>query len=574
MAKYQQKYGSWRDTVNSTKKKIIEVKYIRKAVQVIVDRVWPGHWRDALLYSGVVMVPPLNFISTNWWIYDAVSVAHVLALTLAVYLIFGVVLSLTMRNSDTWEIAGILIMMFGSVGVLRDALNTVGVSFRATGRVSVQVIVHLGFIGLIILWNRFARSHPQYRALLRYAFVILLVMQIFHFMKTIYDNLSFGNGASNVDVEYVESDERPNILLLLLDSYGRADVLKSLYCYDNAHFLDSLRNMGFIVADSSRTNYAQTALSITSMFEMSSLPEISRKYGEDASRQEVLHKAYVNARAWKILKQLGYSLIVSDYLPGFPKYDADLYQTYGNSRELSIHHYLQQTSWFIIQRKLGEIVNVTDEGSRLWWTNVFKKSVTAIHHHFNRERPIFQFVHLGPPHPPFYLGRQIVTDTDQAMITSDGSVFHERNGTDVSYFRTAYANQVDSLNKVVLALVNRLLKRDSGMVIIVMSDHGPGARFDEYSIYKSSYYERMANLFCIYAPDEVKEVMPSAVTPVNLFPLLFNGLFKAKYNQRESRSWISTWSNHFDFVDVTDSVNLKSHLLRFPEDEMLIKKHR
>src|SRR2546423_1000109 len=65
--------------------------------------------------------------------------------------------------------------------------------------------------------------------------------------------------------------DRPDIYYIILDTYGRADVLRDLYGYDNRDFIEWLREKGFYVADRSRSNYSQTMLSVASSLNLSYL---------------------------------------------------------------------------------------------------------------------------------------------------------------------------------------------------------------------------------------------------------------------------------------------------------------
>ncbi len=61
---------------------------------------------------------------------------------------------------------------------------------------------------------------------------------------------------------------RPDIYYIILDGYGRSDVLQRYYDFDNAEFLEGLRHRGFYVADKSSTNYPYTAHSLSSSLNM------------------------------------------------------------------------------------------------------------------------------------------------------------------------------------------------------------------------------------------------------------------------------------------------------------------
>lgn len=56
----------------------------------------------------------------------------------------------------------------------------------------------------------------------------------------------------------------PDIYYIIVDGYGRSDLLKELFEYDNSTFLQFLSDRGFYVAEAAHSNYVQTSLSIAS----------------------------------------------------------------------------------------------------------------------------------------------------------------------------------------------------------------------------------------------------------------------------------------------------------------------
>ena len=52
-----------------------------------------------------------------------------------------------------------------------------------------------------------------------------------------------------------QKGDLPNIFLIILDAYGRADILDEIYGYDNEPFLRSLEQRGFYVARRATSNY-------------------------------------------------------------------------------------------------------------------------------------------------------------------------------------------------------------------------------------------------------------------------------------------------------------------------------
>jgi len=66
----------------------------------------------------------------------------------------------------------------------------------------------------------------------------------------------------------VDVDEYPDVLFILLDGYGREDVLQSLYGYDNSRFLRRLADLGFRINSGASSNYNRTYASIASMMDL------------------------------------------------------------------------------------------------------------------------------------------------------------------------------------------------------------------------------------------------------------------------------------------------------------------
>src|SRR4029079_4030218 len=66
---------------------------------------------------------------------------------------------------------------------------------------------------------------------------------------------------------------RPDIYILILDAYGRADVLRDYYHFENT-LVPELEKLGFTVPPKAASNYAQTALSLASSLNLEYLPAL------------------------------------------------------------------------------------------------------------------------------------------------------------------------------------------------------------------------------------------------------------------------------------------------------------
>ena len=71
----------------------------------------------------------------------------------------------------------------------------------------------------------------------------------------------------------------PDIYYIILDGYGRADMLQIIHGFDNSMFMESLEQRGFVVASESQSNYARTLLSLSSSLNMQYLDMMSAVMG-------------------------------------------------------------------------------------------------------------------------------------------------------------------------------------------------------------------------------------------------------------------------------------------------------
>lgn len=65
-----------------------------------------------------------------------------------------------------------------------------------------------------------------------------------------------------------EAADGPDVLLLVLDGYGRSDWLEAEYGFDNSEFLAGLEARGFLIAAEATPNYATTYAAVSTMLNL------------------------------------------------------------------------------------------------------------------------------------------------------------------------------------------------------------------------------------------------------------------------------------------------------------------
>ena len=101
----------------------------------------------------------------------------------------------------------------------------------------------------------------------------------------------------------------PDIYYIILDGYGRSDVLQELYDYNNSQFISSLEDKGFVVATDSHSNYIHTTLSLASPLIWIYRDNIGDGIGEDYQSLEPTAEMIRHSRLRAFLEERGYQSV-------------------------------------------------------------------------------------------------------------------------------------------------------------------------------------------------------------------------------------------------------------------------
>ncbi len=264
---------------------------------------------------------------------------------------------------------------------------------------------------------------------------------------------------------------RPDIYFIVLDGFARQDVLRDLYDYDNAAFVDSLRALGFQVLDRSRANYCQTILSVAATLNLDYVSRLVEMDPRSRDRRPML-QLIRDSRLMEALRAQGYS--VTAFASGFEPTEIA-----GADRYL-------RPRW-----GLSEFQQIVVSTTPLSWLGRFGRSQYDLH----RERldfilgrlpetaarpgPKLVFAHLLAPHPPFVFGPEgEPLERARPFDFGDGSHYYDMGGTHEEYVRR-YRDQLRYVSSRLLDVVGRILEgAPEPPVIVLQSDHGPGSELD------------------------------------------------------------------------------------------------
>lgn len=344
---------------------------------------------------------------------------------------------------------------------------------------------------------------------------------------------------------------RPDIVYVILDGYGRSDVLKQIYDFDNHDFIEGLEKRGFYIAKEAHSNYCQTELSISSSLNHAFIPDIPTiKLRADSRERPSFHEALQSSAVSQRLKSLGYQ--TSAITTGFPSLDfpnvdrkqiapagvnlleSTLIQRlpFGNETSAVASMFVERQH--LIKQAFTQLATLSDQGPT----------------------PQFTIVHILAPHPPFSFGPNGEELPKKGSFAYyDGSDYMTMIA-DKDTYRTGYAGQAKFVSNQILKSLDAILAKNGERPIIVLQgDHGPKMGLDQSLYEKTNIHECFPILNAYLVPDNVQKELYASITPVNTFRTIFRTMFGDDLPDLPDRSWYSPYGAPLTFTEVTQKLS-------------------
>jgi hypothetical protein len=452
----------------------------------------------------------------NLWIETGVSVLAVGRSLAIVVLGVSLVLLVVALVSRRPHVAGAFTIVAFGLLVSRDPMHAVAIVILA-----VTIPLAVWYWSRIrrgdFSWQRLTHGLNLFGAL---TLVLVLAGGIGRgTVPSIPSDLQQGRAAIDTSSDGVTTDgSGPDILVLLLDGYPRADWYEHTFGGDNAEFLGELEARGFSVARDSTSNYMFTQLTLASMLHMRpvrDIPELEpvldgREYGHPRLRN-LLNDNPV----FDFVRERGYR--IATFGPGYEHVAlrrADVYLDGGQLNDFE-YELLRSTTierillsldpGFLAEQKRDRVLDGFDAFESLGQATT--------------DAPLFAFVHLPVPHFPVVFA----ADGGAAALPPSGDIYGFDDDDETS--ESAYREQLEFVNARTLAALDAVLEGrppDEQPIMIVMSDHGAERRPQVYA--SDGTPAHYANLFAYRTPGE-DDVFPANHSPINTFPRLFNRYF-------------------------------------------------
>ncbi len=326
-----------------------------------------------------------------------------------------------------------------------------------------------------------------------------------------------------IDLKLNTSKGKPDIYYIVLDGYGREDILKEYYEYDNSSFVNNLKKRGFIIPLKARSNYPKTALSIPSTLNMdyvvNLLPYLD---GVPTSYWWLTEPLIRDSNIQRVLSDEGYhtySVMTGWGITNNPHVD-----DYYKPKPIIINDfesYVLNSSPFGIVKplfsKFSYIPSYEDHRNLI----LFNFESLSLISKF--KGPKFVFAHIIAPHPPF-----VFDENGNAVTPTYNYSFADATDIKISEdeYRQGYVSQLKFVNKKVEELINNILENSvTEPIIIIQADHGPGMQTDFGSYENTCLKERFSIFAAYFLPKASHQIIPDDITTVNVFRIVLNEYF-------------------------------------------------
>jgi hypothetical protein len=471
-----------------------------------------------------------------------------LAISWAAVALIWIVAARLLRDTKSGAIvaSGVVVLFFVTLPAFK-ILTGLGLS-RPVGAASLAALV--GLTGAVVLLKH--RQLAWFSTFLDVTSAVALVTLL---GTTLPRAVHFGDrtlAAPNPTVDIRAGTLRPDIYYIVLDGYGRSDVLKDLYGFDTAPYTGKLEDLGFYVAAQSAANYGQTLLSLASALNFMYLDDLAHRVGTESDDRTFLRDLIWNNGVVSALKAAGYRFVT--FSTGFWGTDrmgrADTRMSSGSGLS-------EYRNVLLSNSPLPAIFAKLPVGTLRDWQ--FRAHRTTVQYVFDElprlpesSAPRFVFAHVLSPHPPFVFGPNGEPVNPAGGFTlNDGDLTRSRRP---EYLR-AYASQAQFIIASATKAAGEILARNPDAVIIIQGDHGPRGHLIWNNHARTNMRETLAILNTYHVPTDVKAQLYPHISPVNTFRVLFNHLFASKLPLLEDEAYFSLWSSPYDFRKVTHEVN-------------------
>jgi hypothetical protein len=322
----------------------------------------------------------------------------------------------------------------------------------------------------------------------------------------------------------------PDVYFVVVDGYGRQDVLAERYGFRNDRLIDALESEGFFVARRAWANYSMTHAAIPSMLAMDYVLTPGQPIGSK-ERLALYDVIGGDNPVVEHFRSAGYRYvhIENDWAGSNCRETVD---------RCVPRHFLDESVWALLAKTplepaLRHRIGHPHSQSSM---QVLDHLLEEARQTERNESPKFVYAHVLSPHPPLYLDHRCSLRVEPGLggmnLTAPWDPEQSR-----ARRRAAYIDQVECVNQRILQFVEQL---GPDTVVLITADHGAdsgGQLFKPLTQWtREDVWERLAIFSAYRLPARCEPAQD--ISSVNAFRLILGCLFEGDLPHVASRHFL------------------------------------
>lgn len=323
-------------------------------------------------------------------------------------------------------------------------------------------LLGLGWLALVVVVRRLGRPMPL---LPRAASTAATAFIVVFFVAGVVRAFNSAEG-SVAAVEVTGTPTGPNIYIVLLDGYPRRDTLMSDMGIDNGPFEEALVERGFDVYDDAHTDRRYTDLTLMNLL-TGTTEGVPLDTAPASEVQWLIRKALSDAVLPRETQAAGYEWDVIDSPAGHVTFSAGHHIQHGGVNTFEDNMLAESVFAPVVKVTLPYLLTDSLRAH-------FEGSVDSLVSLADPEAHRLVLAHLFQPHLPF-LWDADGRPTKVPFFWPGVNIFAaqiETMGMTLEDYSAAMKGDMATLNPKLLEMVDEIVAKDPGAVVVLFSDHG------------------------------------------------------------------------------------------------------
>ena len=323
----------------------------------------------------------------------------------------------------------------------------------------------------------------------------------------------------NINIEYFDDENAPDVFHIVLDMYPTNKILESRFNFNNEKFSEELNLMGFSNEDL-KANYIRTMYSLPSTFNMNHFYNSSQD--EIIFMKETLKKFHKSVEG-DIAEKLGYKLqeiSTNDVNNFYSSFLGDFSRVFMRTNILRIiddspvpiHNLWVDKNQKYFTENLETLTNLSNDPMKTW-----------------------TYFYSRPPHPPFIFNE----DGSKNLSANPYNTFSEDlSDSWTNEEKENFIKQLKYVNETILEAIRLIISNSNNVIIIIHSDHGVTNmsgkdKLTDGTLPNEIYEELFSTISYIYYPDYCTKKGGQIKTNINIIPSVLRSCFNIELDNKD-----------------------------------------